>query len=157
MKIIGIFEIHDAFANQRSTRRHGGKNENKTIIEIKTIKEKSTAGEGQTIDVLVRVVPPERNNTESKRPKLNLSVVLDRSGSMGGEKMQYAREAAKYCIDQMLTTDRLSTVIFDQSVDVLIPSQEVRNKAAMRSEIDRIEARGSTALHEAWVRGLAGE
>ena len=59
---------------------------NKTIIEIKTIKEKSTAGEGQTIDVLVRVVPPERNNTESKRPKLNLSVVLDRSGSMGGEK-----------------------------------------------------------------------
>ncbi|HQY68721.1 MAG TPA: VWA domain-containing protein [Pyrinomonadaceae bacterium] len=126
---------------------------NKTIIEIKTIKEKSTAGEGQTIDVLVRVVPPERNNTESKRPKLNLSVVLDRSGSMGGEKMQYAREAAKYCIDQMLTTDRLSTVIFDQSVDVLIPSQEVRNKAAMRSEIDRIEARGSTALHEAWVRG----
>jgi Ca-activated chloride channel family protein len=64
-----------------------------------------------------------------------------------------ARQAAMFCVDQMLATDRLSVVTFDDRIEVLFPSEPVTNKQAMKDLISRVTARSSTALHEAWVRG----
>jgi Ca-activated chloride channel homolog len=58
-----------------------------------------------------------------------------------------------FCVDQMLPSDRLSVVAFDDHIDVLFPSEPVTNKQSMKDLIGRVTARGSTALHEAWVRG----
>jgi Ca-activated chloride channel family protein len=122
-------------------------------IEFFTTREKLLAGREQTIDVLIRITPPDLDLENTKRTPLNLSLVLDRSGSMAGDKMVRAREAAMYCVDQMLPTDRLSVVVFDDRIDTLFPSEPVTNKKSMKDLICRIDARGSTALHEAWVRG----
>lgn len=122
-------------------------------IEFLTERAKLLAGREQTVDVLIRITPPEVDSGISARPKLNLSLVLDRSGSMSGEKMLRAREATAYCVDQLLPTDRLSVVIFDNRVEVLIPSQLAENKAQLKGLLQEVSARNSTALHEAWVRG----
>ena len=122
-------------------------------IEFFTTHEKLLAGREQTVDVLIRITPPDLDLENTRRTPLNLSIVLDRSGSMAGDKMVRAREAAMYCVDQMLPTDRLGVVVFDDRIDTLFPSEPVANKKSMKDLISRIDARGSTALHEAWVRG----
>ncbi len=128
-------------------------------VEFFTRHAKLEAGREQTVDVLIRITPPALSPDLSSRPSwkgrpdLNLSLVLDRSGSMEGEKMIRAREAAMFCVDQMLATDRLSVVTFDDRIEVLFPSEPVTNKEAMKDLISRVRARSSTALHEAWVRG----
>jgi Ca-activated chloride channel family protein len=128
-------------------------------VEFFTTHPKLEAEREQTVDVLIRITPPTPGADRSARPNwkgrpdLNLSLVIDRSGSMQGEKMVRAREAAMFCVDQMLATDRLSVVTFDEHIDLLFPSEPVTNKAAMKDLIARVTARGSTALHEAWVRG----
>lgn len=127
----------------------------KPTIEIYPRKQKLAANAAQTVDVLVRITPPDLDIKGKTRPKLNLSMVLDRSGSMDGTKMREAREAVKYCVDQMTAEDRFSTVIFDDHIDVLFESQKMNsaNKMLLKSEIDTVTSRGSTALHEAWVCG----
>jgi Ca-activated chloride channel family protein len=122
-------------------------------VEFLTERAKLLAGRDQTVDVLIRITPPEIDAGITKRPRLNLSLVLDRSGSMAGEKMLRAREATAYCIDQLLPTDRLSLVIFDDAIEVLIPSQLAENKSQLKGLLSEVYARNSTALHEAWMRG----
>ena len=122
-------------------------------VEFLTERSRLAAGRDQTVDLLIRITPPEADAGIGRRPKLNLSLVLDRSGSMGGDKIVRAREATEYCIDQLLPADRFSLVIFDDVIEVVIPSQLAENKNALKERLAGIYARNSTALHEAWVRG----
>jgi Ca-activated chloride channel family protein len=124
----------------------------KPTIEVITERTLFPAGREQTADLLIRITPPKAE-AQTKRTRLNLGIVLDRSGSMEGEKIARAREAAAFCIDQLLAEDRVSLVIFDDAIDVLVGSQLAENKEAIKERISHIRARNSTALHEAWVRG----
>ena len=121
-------------------------------VEFITERALFEAGRDKTIELIVRITPPTIEREIKSRPALNFSVSLDRSGSMQGEKIKRAREAVSYCIDQLLPIDRFSLVIFDNEIDVLIPSQLVQDKNGMKSAVSEVSARGMTNLHEAWVK-----
>lgn len=90
-----------------------------------------------------------------ERSPLNLAVVVDRSGSMEGEKIAAVRTALSRLIDQLGPADRLAIVLFDDQVDVLWPSSPVTNREAVREVLPMVVARGSTDLATGLAAGYA--
>ena len=85
---------------------------------------------------------------------LNLSFVLDRSGSMAGQNIQNLKQAAKLAINNLSPQDMVSVVIFDDKVDVVVPSQPASNKAGILAQIDAIDERGGTQMSLGMQQGL---
>ncbi len=90
-----------------------------------------------------------------QRPFLNLSVVVDRSGSMAGSKLDAVKTALDSLIDQLGEGDRLSIVEFDDRVDVLVESTPVGDKTALKAAVGQIAARGATDLAAGLRQGSA--
>ncbi len=80
------------------------------------------------------------------RLPLNFALVLDRSGSMAGEKIRIMREAVKNIIDQLDPTDVISVITFESTTQVLIPAQGVGNKPLLKSMVDSIRDGGGTSM-----------
>lgn len=101
-------------------------------------------------------VKADRNyrNAEYKAP-LNISIVIDRSGSMAGDKMKNAKLAAKQIVDQLSVNDYISIVMYDGSVDVLQTAVQARNKQFIKNKIDGIMHRGGTNLMGGAMEGYA--
>src|SRR3954469_14782695 len=57
---------------------------------------------------------------QKKHVPLNLSVVIDRSGSMEGDKLNYTKEAVKYLVNQLDSKDVLSIVLYESGVEVFL-------------------------------------
>jgi Ca-activated chloride channel homolog len=107
-----------------------------------------------TLDLLVTVRLPDPPPSSSKqRPGLNLALVIDRSGSMAGSKLSHARKAARFLAGELTERDRLAIVTFDDEVQVLVPSQPVRDPLLFISAINTIDAGDCTALFEGWLAG----
>jgi len=96
------------------------------------------------------------------RAPLTLALVLDRSGSMQGEKLGTAKRAALAVLDRLEARDQAALIIFDDRIDILQTLGHVTAefKASARAALSRIEARANTALHEGWLTGcnaIAGD
>jgi Ca-activated chloride channel family protein len=111
-------------------------------------------GDARPVYVLVRFAAPDSTPTKD-RPLLNLSLVLDRSGSMESKgKLEYLKRAAKKTVDSLQGKDRLAIVEYDDRVTVLWPSSPVESPAMVKRLIDALEPRASTNLAGGLVAGI---
>jgi Ca-activated chloride channel family protein len=92
-------------------------------------------------------------DVEQERAPVNIALVIDKSGSMGGEKIEKAKEAAIMAICRLNYNDIISVVTYDSTVNVLIPATKVSDKENIFQTIRSINANGSTALFAGVSKG----
>ena len=93
--------------------------------------------------------------SEAKRTPINVALVLDKSGSMSGSKLAKAKEAACWAIRRLDRKDIVSVVVYDSTVQVLVPATKLSDKEAVCRKIGNIESGGSTALFAGVSKGAA--
>jgi len=103
--------------------------------------------------VLIQAVPGE-GMAQVQMP-LNLSLVLDKSGSMSGKKIQNLRQAAKLVVDRLGPEDTISIVAFSDRKYLIADSQQVVDQEDLKKKIDRIRDGGGTAISGGMGQGLA--
>ncbi|MDZ7990893.1 MAG: vWA domain-containing protein [Nostoc sp. EfeVER01] len=108
------------------------------------------AGSSLKTDILLRF---RTDIAKSPRRNLNLSLVIDRSGSMAGAPLHHALKAAESVVDQLEPDDILSVVVYDDEVDSVVPPQAVTNKSTLKNSIRKVRAGGITNLSGGWLKG----
>ncbi len=104
--------------------------------------------------LVVRLVAPDAPHRSDRLP-VNVSLVLDRSGSMGGQKIRLAKQAVQRAIETLDGRDRFSVVFYDDRIEVVVPTSPASSvaRSAAREALRAVDARGSTNLFEGWIRG----
>ncbi len=106
----------------------------------------------QLLYLLVQITPTQEK-VIAKVP-LNLCLVLDRSSSMRGEKMERVKEAARYVVDQLGPADTFSVVTFNDRANVVVRAQRVTSRDSIKNMVDAIESRGGTEMASGMATGL---
>lgn len=97
------------------------------------------------------------NDEESRTIPREVTLVLDRSGSMRGEKLRSMKEAAKQIISGLNPGEKFNVIIYNEGVDVFEKSTVEKNAATEKSAhdwLDSVVARGGTNIHEALKQAL---
>jgi len=102
----------------------------------------------------IELTAPEAQLGRESTP-LNLALVIDRSGSMGGGKLEQAKIAVRQILDLLRPTDSVSIIDFDNivTVDAEVSSVTPAARSEMIASVNHLQARGSTNLGEGWLQG----
>lgn len=104
------------------------------------------------------LVAPGLEQVETNVAERDIVMVVDVSGSMEGEKMQQARDAAKYIVDHVNPRDRINLISFSTGVRLWSNQLEELNAELVddaHNWIERLEAGGSTDINRALLEALA--
>ncbi|MDY6876717.1 MAG: VWA domain-containing protein [Chloroflexota bacterium] len=109
--------------------------------------------EEQVVYLLIKVQPAAV--AQGKRLSLNLCLVIDRSTSMQGARLEHIKGAAHQIIDELHDDDSLAVVAFHDRAEVVLPSQSSVNRARAKAKISTIWASGGTEILQGIRAGLA--
>jgi len=106
------------------------------------------------LDLLLRLRSHEHEASNRKRTPLAIAIVIDRSGSMAGGKLEQAKRSAVDIINRLHDHDSVSVISYDDSVEVHLELMPVPSaRIFIDHHLDQLFARGGTNLHAGWLKG----
>ncbi len=110
-------------------------------------------GEPQMLYLIVELQAPEETR-KAPAPPLNVALVLDRSTSMQGEKMDIVKSTAIQVLRNLRPQDILSVVAFSDRAEVVIPAAFHQERSRLEARIQMIKASGATEIYQGLEAGV---
>jgi len=127
-----------------------------SAVNLRLEMDRTVLPAGTTEKAIIKVsLDGVRVATTALRPPVNLTLVLDRSGSMNGDKIVQAKAAAIEVLRRLSAEDLFSLVAYDSEVETLISAQRVGDGRVIEERIRSIRASGGTALFGGVTQGAS--
>ena len=104
--------------------------------------------------VMIKIETSSMEDTKKVHNPLELSIVLDRSGSMQGDKINFSKDAVNQVIENLRKGDLLNFVIYDEIIDVVFNKGDISMKNVLKNQVNSIYSRGSTNLAGGMLQGF---
>lgn len=113
--------------------------------------------EQQVIYLLAEILPDPRfrdQEQQARHSKINLALVLDKSNSMNGTRLDRVKVATHQIIDQLSEGDILSVITFNDRAECIINAGPVDNKPALKAKVSMMTASGGTEIYKGLSAGI---
>lgn len=122
-----------------------------TILSRRTL---PPLDEPQVLYALLRLQPQVDETPIATSAPLNLCIVIDRSTSMKGPRLQSVKTTVHQIIDQCSPQDVLSVVAFSDGAEVLVAGQPLNDPRQAKSLVTTLRAEGATAIYQGLRLGM---
>jgi Ca-activated chloride channel family protein len=109
--------------------------------------------EAQMHYMLLEILPPKQINLQ--RAPINLCLLIDKSTSMRGERMDQVRYATLSILQSLIPADMVSVVAFSDRAEVVVSTKQAHEVNAARARLSQIRPDGGTEIGRALQTGLA--
>lgn len=106
--------------------------------------------------LLLDITQPNASSqpAQAGQSEINLSMVLDTSGSMAGAKLENLKKAVAWVINHLSERDTVSITLFDDEVRPLVGSTKVVDRQSLLAQVEAIKEAGGTAMSKGLRVGL---
>ena len=111
--------------------------------------------EPQVLYMLVEIAPDQRFvQIRPKETPLNLALVIDKSTSMRGARLDKVKQAVHRIIDSLGPSDRLALIAFSDRAEMIFESTPVLEKASLKALASTMQASGGTEIYQGMTLGV---
>jgi Ca-activated chloride channel family protein len=109
----------------------------------------------QILYTLINITPSFGADTELPAPPVNLCIVIDRSTSMQGARLDQVKASVLQVIDSLRDNDTFSVVAYSDKAEVVVPAQQGNaEKTLAKAKVSTIKASGGTEILQGLMVGL---